>query len=115
MNNSRRPILIEPGVKYFLDETLKNCHENKKTYFNKIVNVSLFIFFISLISLTLYIKYKGKLTPRERKIKDRKIQEYLISKLKVMEVDRRRNRQDLITNLPVYKSEFEAAHRNLYQ
>ena len=32
-----------------------------------------------------------------------------------MEVDRRRNRQDLITNLPVYKSEFEAAHRNLYQ
>ena len=115
MNTSKKPILIEPGVKYFLDKTLKNCHETKVTYFNKLVNLCLFIFFISLFAFILYIKYKGKLTPRERMIKDRKTKEYLISKLKIMEVDRRRNRQDLITNLPVYKSEFEATHRNLYQ
>ena len=48
-------------------------------------------------------------------IKERKIQEYLISKLKIMEVDRRRKNQDLITNLPMYKSEFHASERNLYQ
>ena len=115
MNNLLRPTLIEPGVKYFLDETLKNCHETKKTYFNMIVNSCLFLLFILIIGFILRIKYKGKLTPREQKIKDRKIQEYLISKLKIMEVDRRRNQQDLITNLPVYKSEFESSHRNLYQ
>ena len=26
-----RPILTEPGVKYFLGETLKNCRKNKFT------------------------------------------------------------------------------------
>ena len=32
-----RPILTEPGVKYFLGETLKNCKKNKDIF-----NVQLF-------------------------------------------------------------------------
>ena len=114
MNVSTKPRLIEPGVKFFLNETLKNCHETKKKYFNQIVNIGLFILFIAIFGFILRVKYKGKLTPREKRIRDIKTQEYLVSKLKVMEVDRRRNRQDLITNLPVHKSEFQPEIRNLY-
>ena len=33
-----KPILTEPGVKYFLKETLKNCKIKKDTEFNKIIN-----------------------------------------------------------------------------
>ena len=115
MNTVSNPRLIEPGVKFFLHETLKNCHQNKKEYYNMLVNAGLLILFILIFGIILRIKYKGKLTPREKRIKEREIQEYLISKLKIMEVDRRRNRQDLITNLPMYKSEFQASERNLYQ
>ena len=28
-----KPILTEPGVKYFLNETLKQCHKFKEEYY----------------------------------------------------------------------------------
>ena len=115
MNPIGNPRLTEPGVKFFLNQTLKNCHQTKKNYYNMIVNTCLLFLFVLIFGILLRIKYKGKLTPREKRIKERKIQEYLISKLKIMEVDRRRQKQDLITNLPMYKSEFQASERNLYQ
>ena len=115
MNSIGNPKLTEPGVKFFLNQTLKNCHETKKNYYDMIVNTCLLFIFILIFGAILRIKYKGKLSPKEKRIKERKIQEYLISKLKIMEVDRRRKNQDLITNLPMYKSEFHASERNLYQ
>ena len=117
MNNrpSKSPTLIEPGVQYFLNEALKKSHSNRQQYYNFITNGCLFLAFVSLVSYFLYSKYKGKLTAKERKVKERKIQEYLISKLKMMEVDRREKRQELITGLPLFKSEFDIMHRNLYR
>jgi len=117
MNNnfSKSPKLIEPGVQYFLNETLKQTHNNKQEFYNLIINGLLIIFLIGGIGMILYIKYKGKLTPRQKKVKERKVQEYLISKLKMMEVDRKKNRQELITGLPLFKSEFDIMHRNLYR
>ena len=81
MNTVSNPRLIEPGVKFFLHETLKNCHQNKKEYYNMLVNAGLLLLFILIFGIILRIKYKGKLTPREKRIKERKIQEYLISNL----------------------------------
>ena len=40
MDNSR-PILTEPGVKYFLKETLKNCKIKKDNEFNQLMNLGL--------------------------------------------------------------------------
>ena len=34
-NNYAKPILTEPGVKYFLNETLKQCHSFKEKYNKK--------------------------------------------------------------------------------
>ena len=34
-----KPILIEPGVKYFLSETLKQCKDFKDKYYNTLFNI----------------------------------------------------------------------------
>ena len=44
-----KPILTEPGVKYFLKETLKNCKIKKNTEFNKNVNLALLTIFIVIL------------------------------------------------------------------
>ena len=52
-----KPTLIEPGVKYFLNETLKNCR-NKKQVSEKInINIALFaLFSISIGSSSINIR-----------------------------------------------------------
>ena len=35
-NESSTPTLVEPGVKYFIRETLKKCNSYKETYKNQI-------------------------------------------------------------------------------
>src|SRR6056300_329994 len=101
MNNSlirHNPILIEPGVKSFLSSTLKDCRILKESYHTIIFNVSMFGIFILVVGGFLFYHYKGKLTPAEIEIKNRKKQEYIISKLQQM-AHLRRN-QGLITELP---------------
>jgi hypothetical protein len=39
---SPKPILIEPGVKYFLHQTLKQCHNVREKFHNTIFNIGLF-------------------------------------------------------------------------
>jgi len=49
VNESNKPMLTEPGVKYFLNETLKQCHKFKEKYQNMVFNIGLLIgFFIIL-------------------------------------------------------------------
>ena len=65
-----KPMLTEPGVKYFINETLKQCHQFKEQHQNMLFNIGLLVsFFIVLGSLLLY-KYKGKLTPQELEEKE---------------------------------------------
>ena len=54
------PRLIEPGVKYFLNSSLEQCHTFKNKYNNLLYNLGLFIAFIGIVGLTLYFKYKHK-------------------------------------------------------
>ena len=56
-----RPMLTEPGVKYFINETLKQCHGFKEQHKNTIFNIVLFIAFIIFLAGLLIYKYKGKL------------------------------------------------------
>ena len=43
-----RPTLTEPGVKYFLGETLKNCKKNKDIFNVQLFNLALFVGFYVL-------------------------------------------------------------------
>ena len=91
------PSLIEPGVKYFLNETLKQCHTYRLKYNNIILNISLAIFFFLLLGIILLFKYKGKLTPLEKEMKNREKREYVLTKIKNYEQSKRREQQELIT------------------
>ena len=101
-----KPKLIEPGVRYFLNETLKQCHIFKENYKNLIFNIGLLIFFILILGIVLLIKYKGKLTLEEIKQKEIEKKKYILSKIKNYQDARKIEQQELITGLPNWDTEY---------
>jgi hypothetical protein len=107
-----KPSLIEPGVKYFLRETLKQCHNFKEKYHNFLFNVGLFLAFLFVVGLILLYKYKGRLTPVEREQKTREKQQYILSKIKTFQEAKKQAHQELITGLPNWENEHDEIRQN---
>ena len=61
-NDILKPTLFEPGVNYFLDNTLKNIHVNKKKRFDTFLNIILLFIFIVILGVILVYKYNNKPT-----------------------------------------------------
>ncbi len=95
-----KPSLIEPGVKYFLNETLNKCQEYKIKYYNTLYNIIFGILFFIVLGIILYYKYKGKLTPAQKMEKDREKQQYIMSTIRNYQNAKRIAQQELITGLP---------------
>lgn len=111
MNNEIKPSLTEPGVKYFLNETLKQCHTFKVKYNNLIFNFCLGgLFAVILVGVLIY-KYKGKLSPSEKEVKNREKQQYILSKIKNFQDAKRMASQSLITGLPQWENEYDLIHK----
>lgn len=110
-----RPTLTEPGVKYFLGETLKNCKKNKETFNIKLFNLALFIGFLFVVTVLLVYKYKMKPGPEERKKKDNLKRDYFINKVKQLQSDKSKIYNKTITNLPNFESPFELLHKKFYK
>ena len=111
-----KPILIEPGTKYFLSETLKNCNKTRIYYNNILMNFSLFFIFILVISL--YLAYKYNLKKKNGKKDERKskldIENYILGKLgNVFHKEQMKN-EKLITNLHKFESDYELLHEKFY-
>ena len=106
-NNYAKPILTEPGVKYFLNETLKQCHNFKEKYNNMLFNIGLTIGFFIILAILLLYKYKGKLTPEEIEQKETQKKQYILSKIKNYQETKLREQQQLITGLPHWDNEFD--------
>jgi len=100
-----KPTLIEPGVKYFLNETLKNCHRLREKYNNIMLNVALFVLFFVILGMFLLYKYKGKLTEEEREEKELDKKRYVLSKIQNYQNAKLRAQQSLITGLPHWENE----------
>lgn len=79
--NSAKPNLIAPGVRSFMDFTLRNCRELKDNYTSNAINLSLTLFLFSMMGLFLYFKYKGKPTKEEQETKKIEGQQYVMRKL----------------------------------
>jgi hypothetical protein len=96
------PTLIEPGVRYFLSGTLKECRKFKDKNASIFFNVYMACVLLVVIGGFLVYRYKGKLTPAELEIKNRKKKEYIISKLNQMAYLRKTqgNANGMITSLP---------------
>ena len=101
-----QPCLIEPGVSYFFSKTLQNCHVKKMQYYNKLYNLFLFALFFIILGVVLYYKYKGKLTPKERKYKEQKERIYIMNKIKSLDIEKQKKNQQIITNLPSFNNEY---------
>ena len=106
-NNYAKPILTEPGVKYFLNETLKQCHNFKEKYNNMLFNIGLTIGFFIILAILLLYKYKGKLTPEEIEQKETQKKQYILSKIRNYQETKLREQQQLITGLPHWDNEFD--------
>lgn len=107
-----KPILIEPGVRYFLNETLKQCHKFKEKYNNMLFNILLCIGFFIILGMILFIKYKGKPTQEEKEQKETEKKQYILSKIRNYQDAKIRSQQELITGLPHWETEFDIIHKN---
>jgi hypothetical protein len=105
-----KPALTEPGVKYFLHQTLKQCHAVRDNFHNTVFNIGLFIAFLLILGLVLLYKYKGKLTPAEIKKKNQEKQQYILSKVQKFQQAKRIAHQEIITGLPEWESEYDVIH-----
>lgn len=97
---SSNPTLIEPGVKYFFNQTLKQCNLKRMSLYNTLCNLGLMLLFIGLFGGILYYKKCAKKTNAELEENERQKQMYILSKLKNYNDVRLKERQDLITGLP---------------
>lgn len=107
---SPKPSLTEPGVKYFLNQTLKQCHIIRNKFHNTIFNIGLLFAFLLVLGLILLYKYKGKLNPVELEQKNKEKQQYILSKIKNFQEAKRIAHQELITGLPAWESEYDIIH-----
>ena len=110
-----KPLLVEPGMRYFLGKSLKNCRTFKDQHICFFFNIGMVGVFILILSLILLFKYRGKLTVQEKAAKNVKKHEYIISNLQQLSTYKQQQRRasgDLITDLPSWNDHPEAVLLN---
>ena len=111
----RKPILTEPGVKYFLKETLKNCKIKKDNDFNYLMNLALLISFFAVSGGLLYYKYRTRPTDEDRNKTKQLKRDYFVNRVRQLEAKKAKQLSKQITNLPKFESPFELLHKNFYK
>ena len=113
--DSANPILTEPGVKYFLKETLKQCREKRTTSHNYYFNLFLIFFFSGILTILLIYKYKTRPTEHDRKKLKNLKRDYFITKVRKLQAKKAKLYEKQITNLPLFESPFEVLHKKFYK
>lgn len=99
---SVNPLLCEPGMKYFVRSSLKESHKFKEKYINLFYNIVMCSMFMAVLFSILYYRFKGKLTPGEVAVKNRRKQEYIVSKLQ--QLSSIKQNKTMLTDLPLFDS-----------
>jgi hypothetical protein len=102
---SSSPTLIEPGVKYFFNQTLKQCNVKRNNLYNTLCNLGLFAVFLGIFLSILYYKKKTKKNEVELEEEERQNQQIILSKIKNYNDVKLRESQELITNLPLMNAQ----------
>ena len=110
-----QPTLIEPGTKYFLRETLKNCSKKRLFYNTVVLNIGLLLIFSAILGTFLYYRHKTKLTPKEKKEKLKREQEYIMVKLRNFNEEAQKKQNLLITNLPRFEKELPNNYKRIHE
>jgi hypothetical protein len=106
--------LIEPGVRYFFCESLKRCKGKKILYFNTILNLGLLFLFVAIMGLLLIYKRNTKPTKEEIEANNILQKKYILEKVKMLNKEKQKRSNQIITNLPTFESNFEKLHKNYY-
>lgn len=109
-----KPLLTEPGVKYFLHQALKQSHLVREQFHNTVFNLGMFLLFVLIVGGILVYKYKGKLTPVEIAQKNKEKHQYILEKIQNFQIAKRRAHQELITGLPQWESVHLPENNNLH-
>jgi len=98
------PILTEPGMHYFMRETLKQCRDRKAIIYTRISNLLLLMAFLLVLGLFLYYKYKGRMTPEEKKKRLLDQEKYILERIKITRNKAKKHQNLIITDLPTLDS-----------
>ena len=98
MNVNQNPILVEQTIKSIMNSQLNDCKKDKFLRNSMFLNIFLFIFFLVIISVILFIQYKGKQNIEDQINKDNKKRNYILSKLQILQ----KMKESQITNIPIY-------------
>ena len=98
----RIPSLIENDTKFFIKHSLKTSRDYKDKYITIASNIILFLLFIGIFGGLLYYKYKGKPSQEEIISKNNEKKKYFFQKLQKYQLDKQKESQRMITNLPTF-------------
>lgn len=96
--NQVAPLLVEPTIKIIMNSQLHNCKKDKFLRNSVILNIFLFLIFCSIISVILFVQYKGKQNIEEQIDRSNKKRNYILSKLQVLQ----KMKETQYTNIPIY-------------
>jgi len=106
------PNLTEPGVKYWMKQTLKECRTFKDTNINYFYNIGLTVMLVSCVIIFLVFNYKGNITQSEMDERNRIKQEYIVSKLQQVSLVKKQRSTTMLTDLPTWDNHPELAVLN---
>jgi len=75
------PSLVEPTIKVIMKQQLDVCNKDKFQKNSLLLNLVIGSVIVFIISVILYIKYKGKQDVKTIKERERKKKEYILSKI----------------------------------
>ena len=101
------PNLTEPGIRSFVGKSLRDYHKFRDGRTNIVFNLVMFLAFIGIIGGVLYWRYKGRITPREQALINRKKKEYIFTKLQTLADIKKQIKPGMITNLPTWNDQPE--------
>ena len=107
---NENPQLTEPGMKYFLHETFKQCQLIRDQFYNKVFNIGMLCLFLFLLGGLLIYKYKGRLTPVEIAQQNKEKHQYILEKIKNFQISKERAQQQLISGLPHWENPYGPNH-----
>jgi len=75
------PSLVEPTIKIIMKHQLDVCSKDKFQKNSIVLNLVIGAIIVFIISVILYVKYKGKQDIKTIKDRERKKKEYILSKI----------------------------------
>ena len=103
---SNIPNLVEPNVRYFIDNSLKSVHEYKMNTYTFFLNFTAVALFVLVFGGILYYRYKSKPTPYEIQQKMKRDQEIVMSKIQMYQDDRKRSNFSDMTKIPFVDTDY---------